>query len=83
MADAVWVRGRIFELQESLATQAAIKAAAISPDAKTYAMVVGISKYQKLPPELWLQFPGADAKSFGQYLKDPNGDAFRPIRCSS
>ncbi|MDQ1469463.1 MAG: hypothetical protein QOJ99_943, partial [Bryobacterales bacterium] len=52
--DAVWVRGRIFELEESLANEAAIKTAAISPDAKTYAMVVGVSKYQKLPKELWL-----------------------------
>ena len=34
--DAVWVRGRIFELEESLATQAALKAAEISPDAKTF-----------------------------------------------
>ena len=71
--DAVWVRGRIFELEESLATQAAITAAAISPDAKTYALVVGVSKYQKLPQDLWLQFPGADAKAFGDYLKAPNG----------
>jgi tetratricopeptide (TPR) repeat protein len=71
--DAVWIRGRIFELEESLATQAAIKASAIAPDAKTYAMVVGISKYQKLPPELYLQFPGADADSFGKYLTSPNG----------
>jgi Tfp pilus assembly protein PilF len=71
--DAVWIKGRIFELEESLATQAAIKAAAISPDAKTYAMVVGISKYQKLPQELWLQFPGADANSFGKYLTSPDG----------
>jgi tetratricopeptide (TPR) repeat protein len=71
--DAVWIRGRIFELEESLATQAAIKAAAISPDAKTYAMVVGISKYQKLPQDLWLQYPGADANAFGKYLADPAG----------
>jgi Tfp pilus assembly protein PilF len=71
--DAVWIRGRMFELEESLATEAAIKAAAISPDAKTYAMVVGISKYQKLPQDLWPQFPGADAKSFGAYLTAPNG----------
>jgi Flp pilus assembly protein TadD len=71
--DAVWVRGRIFELEESLANEAAIKAAAISPDAKTYAMVVGVSKYQKLPKELWLQFPEADAKSFGQYLASARG----------
>ncbi|HVW86895.1 MAG TPA: caspase family protein, partial [Bryobacteraceae bacterium] len=71
--DAVWMKGRIFELEESLATQAAIKAAAISPEAKTYAMVVGISKYQKLPQDLWLQFPQADAKSFGDYLSSPRG----------
>jgi tetratricopeptide (TPR) repeat protein len=71
--DAVWIRGRIFELEEALATEAAIKAAAIAPDAKTYAMVVGISKYQKLPQDLWLQFPGADANSFGKYLSSPSG----------
>ncbi len=36
--DAVWVKGRIFELEESLATQAALKAAEISPDARTYGL---------------------------------------------
>ena len=66
--DAVWIRGRVFELEETLATEAAIKAAAISPDAKTFAMIVGIGKYQKLPQDLWLQFPGADAKAFGDFL---------------
>ena len=71
--DAVWVKGRIFELQEALANEAAIKAAAISPDAKTYAMVVGISKYQKLPQDLWLQYPGADATDFGHYLTTGGG----------
>ena len=71
--DAVWIRGRIFELEESLATQAAIRASAISPDAKTYAMIVGVSKYEKLPQELWLQYPGADASAFAKYLTDPAG----------
>lgn len=71
--DAVWVRGRIFELEESLATQAAVQAAAISPDAKTYAMLVGVSQYQKLPKDLWLQFPDADARAFGQHLASPSG----------
>ncbi len=60
--DAIWVRGRIFELNESLANQAALKAAAISPDARTYALMIGVSKYQKLPQELWLQYADADAK---------------------
>ena len=62
--DAVWVRGRIFELEESLATQAAFKAAAISPDAKTFALMIGISKYQKLPQDLWLQFADARCQVF-------------------
>ncbi len=77
-ADAVWIRGRIFELEEHLATEAAIKAAAISPDAKTFAMIVGIGKYQKLPQDLWLQFPGADAKSFGDFLASKAGGAVPP-----
>ena len=71
--DAVWVRGRIFELEESLATQAALKAAEISPDAKTYALLIGISKYQKLPQDLWLKFADADAKTFSQHLASARG----------
>jgi tetratricopeptide (TPR) repeat protein len=73
--DAVWVRGRIFELEESLANQAAIKAAEIAPDARTYALIIGISKYQKLPQEIWPQFAEADAKTFGQHLLSPRGGA--------
>ncbi len=73
--DAVWVRGRIFELEESLATQAALKAAEISPDAKTYALLIGISKYQKLPQDLWLKFADADAKTFSQHLASARGGA--------
>jgi tetratricopeptide (TPR) repeat protein len=73
--DAVWVRGRIFELEESLATQAALKAAEISPDAKTFALLVGISKYQKLPQDLQLQFADADAKTFAQHLASARGGA--------
>ena len=71
--DAIWVRGRIFELEEALANQAALKAAEISPEAKTYALIVGISKYQKVPQDLWPQFAEADAKTFGQHLASPRG----------
>ena len=71
--DAVWVRGRIFQLEESLATQAALKAAEISPDARTYALMIGVSEYQKLPKDLWLQYADADAKTFGQHLASPRG----------
>ncbi len=76
--DAVWVRGRIFELEESLATAAALKAAAISPDAKTYALLIGVSKYQKLPQDLWLKYADADAKSFSQELASLRGGGVPP-----
>ena len=71
--DAVWVRGRIFELEESLAAQAALAAAAIAPDARTFALLIGISKYQKLPQDLWLQYAHADAATFAQHLESGRG----------
>src|SRR5690242_16776758 len=40
---------------------------------KTYALVVGISKYQKLPTEAWLQYPDADAKVLSQHFASPRG----------
>ena len=64
--DATWVRGRIFELEESLATQAfALKSAQVAVDAKTYALMIGISKNEKVPQAQWLQYADADAKTFG------------------
>jgi uncharacterized caspase-like protein len=48
-------------------------AAEMPPGAKTFALVVGISKYQKLPEDLWLQYPEADAKALNQHLASPRG----------
>jgi uncharacterized caspase-like protein len=48
-------------------------AAEIPPDAKTFALVVGISKYQKLPQDLWLQYPDADAKALSLHLASARG----------
>ena len=76
--DAVWVRGRIFELEESLATQAALKAAEIAPDAKTFALLIGVSKYQKLPQDLWLQYADADAKTFSEHMSSLRGGGVPP-----
>ena len=76
--DAVWVRGRIFELEESLATQAALKAAEIAPDAKTFALLIGVSKYQKLPHDLWLQYADADAKTFSDHMSSLRGGGVPP-----
>src|SRR5579863_8153631 len=48
-------------------------AAEIPPAAKTFALVVGISKYQKLPQDLWLQYPDADASALSRHFGSPRG----------
>ena len=68
--DAVWIKSKIFELEEAIAALAAATPAA-GTGGKTYALLVGISKYQK--PELSLQFADADASVFGQLLQSPRG----------
>jgi uncharacterized caspase-like protein len=40
---------------------------------KTWALVVGVSKFQKLPSELWLQYPEIDAKTFAAFVQSPRG----------
>jgi uncharacterized caspase-like protein len=52
-----------------------LQAAEIPPDAKTFALVVGISQYQKLPHDLWLQYPDADAKALSRHFASPRGGA--------
>jgi uncharacterized caspase-like protein len=49
-------------------------------DAKTYALVIGISRYQKLPEDLWLQYPEADAKAFSDHLSSPRGGSVPAAR---
>src|SRR5260370_14889238 len=66
--DAVWVKGKIFELEEALALHAAATTAA-GPGGKTYALLVGISKYAK--PELNLQFPHAASNTFARLPESP------------
>jgi tetratricopeptide (TPR) repeat protein len=70
-SDAAWVRGKIFELQESLDLAAANQQPAA--DGKTYALLVGISRYQRLPESNWLQFAHADATAFEKHVKSPRG----------
>ena len=74
--DAVWIKSKIFELEEALANQVAAATAAAGTGGKTYALLVGISKYQK--PELSLQFADADASVFGQLLQSPRGGGLAP-----
>jgi uncharacterized caspase-like protein len=51
----------------------AMAAAEIAPEGKMFALVVGISKYQKLPQDLWLQYPDKDAKTLAEHLASPRG----------
>jgi tetratricopeptide (TPR) repeat protein len=44
---------------------------------RSYALVVGISAYQKLPPQGRLQFPERDAESIYSILISPEGGNFR------
>jgi len=67
--DAPWVKAKISELESTLADQYAAASGAPPPGGKTYALLVGISKYAK--PELNLQFAHADAIDFGKLLRSP------------
>jgi protein O-mannosyl-transferase len=73
--DAVWIKSKIFELEQTLADQTAAASAATTAAAQTggqtYALLVGVSKYAK--PELALQFANADASVFGKLLESPLG----------
>jgi uncharacterized caspase-like protein len=46
---------------------------ALSANAATWAVLVGISQYSKLPHDLWLQYPDVDARTFGQFLSSAQG----------
>lgn len=65
--DAVWVKSKIFELEEALAAQSPPPAAS----GQTYALLIGISKYKR--PDLSLQFANADATVFSQLLESQRG----------
>ena len=69
--DAVWVKSKIFDLEQALADQASAATAAAQTGGQTYALLVGISKYAK--PELSLQFANADASVFSNLLESPLG----------
>lgn len=72
--DAVWARGKIFELDEAIADERAAEAAKnATVGGQTFAILVGISKYQKLPQEQWLKFAHADAEVFAKHVKSPRG----------
>ena len=66
--DAIWIKTKTFELEQTIAAQTAA-AAAPTAGGKTYALLIGISKFAK--PELQLQFADADADVFSKLLESP------------
>lgn len=50
------------------------------PPGPTYALIVGISRYAKLPQQNWLRFADADAQTFGEFLIQPRGGGLPPDR---
>lgn len=74
--DAVWVKSKIFDLQQALAATTAAAAAAAAGSGKTYALLVGVSKFKN--PELALQFASADATVFSKLLESPRAGGLSP-----
>ena len=68
--DAAWLKSKIFELEQAAAVQNAA-AAATGPGGQTYALIIGVSKYQRA--ELSLQYAHSDATTFSQLLTSPRG----------
>jgi Tfp pilus assembly protein PilF len=76
--DAVWVKGKIFETSETLASAISAAAAATPAGGQTYALLIGVSKYQRLPKEQWLQFADADATLFEKHVLSARGGGLPP-----
>jgi uncharacterized caspase-like protein len=51
-----------------------------APAGKTFALIIGISQYAKLPHDLWLQYPDSDATAFANFLGSPRGGAVPPAQ---
>ena len=69
--DAVWVKTKLFDLEQTLAAQTRAADAA-GPDGNTYALLVGVSKYKDTNVSS-LQFADRDAISFADVLNSPRG----------
>ncbi len=52
---------------------ASVQLPAAPQTAKTWALVVGVSKFQRLPSDLWLQYPETDARMFARFVQSPRG----------
>lgn len=66
--EAIWVKAKIFDLKQELAAKVQPET---RPSGKTYALLIGVSKYKQ--PELSLQFAAKDATAFAELLRTPRG----------
>ena len=71
--DAVWVRSRIFVHEKEQGRAA--RSVATLRGGQTYALLVGISRFQRVPEKQWLRYAHLDALVFEQYLRSPRGGA--------
>ncbi|MDP8979563.1 MAG: tetratricopeptide repeat protein [Acidobacteriota bacterium] len=69
--EAEWLKVKMFELENALAEASAASSAASAAAGRTYALLVGISKYKH--PEISLQFANADADLMGKLLRTGRG----------
>lgn len=67
--DAEWLKIKRFELEEAKATAAEAVAGAAIKGGRTFALLVGISKYKQ--PEIALQFADKDAVDFSKLVETP------------
>ncbi len=61
----------------SLVEDDPVKAIAEHGVPRSYALIVGVSDYQKLPQDKWLKYPDRDAEAIYRILISPEGGNFR------
>ncbi len=74
--DAVWVKSKIFDLQQAISVGSASASAAAASTGKTYALLIGVSKFKD--PGLSLQFADADAADFSKLVESPRAGGLPP-----
>jgi hypothetical protein len=67
--DAEWVKSKRFDLEQAVIASAAAVSAAAAGTGKTYALLIGVSKFKD--PSLSLQFADADATDFSKLVESP------------
>jgi uncharacterized caspase-like protein len=51
----------------------AASSAFAQPPGQSWALLIGVAKFQNLPHDLWLQYPDADAKTLAKFLESARG----------